>query len=339
MKSQEDIHKLLKSVGEPGNISEEAIAYALHIKKIARQKKGKEFNAYVINSSEIEAFNTIISDMVTHCRVDLRFQIAFCHLNNVLSHWSLLEFNFSVRNECPSLDILVCDPLGVDRSLVLLNLLSSLMEFGDLGKSCGLTIYIPTDTLQDAGRSCAYFVLDTIAMLSNQNEFNPTYEYMASHQNVPLTEQKIHLMANFRESVAVCYDQEELDAIYDFKMILSPLPGRLLRAKHDVGLLLKQIKSSEQHDDIVNHKGTNLSQSVNQFLFFVEDRHGEYWLRNLRVNSKMKHWADKVSAFLSETEIDKKGESFDNAIKNHNLNGLADLMRNVCNVASESFLK
>lgn len=339
MKSQEDIQDLLKSVGEPGNISKEAIAYALYVKQIARQKKGKEFNAYAMDNSEIKAFNNIIQDMIKHCTVDLRFQIAFCHLNTILSHWSFLEFNFTARNGSPSLDILICDPLGTDKSLVLLNLLSSVMEFGALSKWCDLTIYIPTDILQEAGRTCAYFVLDTIVMLSNQNDFAPTYEYMASHQNLELTEQKIHLLANFRESVAVCYDKEQLDDIYNFKMVLSPLPGRLLRTKQDVALLLKQIKNSGEQEDIVSHKGINLRQSINQFLFFVEDRHGEQCLRNIRVNSKMKQWADKVSAFSTETEIEIKGDSFDNAIKEHGLYGLVDLVKSASDFPSGSVLK
>lgn len=325
MNSLEDIQKLIKSVGEPGNIHEDAVAYALHLKGIELQKKEKEFNAFVMNSSEIGRLSEIIYFMIKHCKVNIRFQMAFSCLNASLNHWSFLEFQFRIVDEYPALDILVCDPLGFNNSLVLLNLISSTMELGYLAKLCNLCVYLPTDTLQEGGRFCAYFALDNICMLANQDEFGSVYIFMTEHQDKEALSLKNKLLSSFRESVSMCYESKTLDNIYNFTVITSTLPARLLRTKQHVSSLYMQITNIKQDEAIVNHKGKTFWQSVNQNLFFVEDRHGKHWLRNLRINLKMKRWEER----MSEATLNRDVESFKNVVKEHRLMGLAALIEKV----------
>lgn len=188
MKSISEIKELLALSKNPGNISPELMAFFFYLKEMKRrEKKGDEnFNAFAMSTDELEWLAELVKQMITYAEKNLRFQIGISKWDGSeqLNHWSFLEFNFNFNDETlPTLDILICDPLGFNQALVLTSLLSSRIGFGKLSKMCTLNVYIPTDTLQVKGRVCAYFTADNISMLSNQEDYCPIYDYMNSHQD------------------------------------------------------------------------------------------------------------------------------------------------------------
>lgn len=332
MKNISDIQTLLALSGKPGNIPVDLMAFFLYLKRIKRiEKEGDDFKAFAMSSDEIEWLSEIIEQMIAYCDTDLRFQIAISKYNGSeqLNHWSFLEFNFKRTPIMPTLDILICDPLGFKQSLVLTNLLSSRMRFGILSKLCTLMIYIPTDILQIAGRACAYFVSDSISMLSNQNKYSPIYDYMSTHQQDNQRSEAIQTFRSFREAIAR-FAEENLDDIYNFDLVVSSLPTRLLRTKHSVTALEDEIRDSEEHrGEIVNSKGEAAWSSISKNLFFVQDRTGEGQHRNMRVNKKMEKLGGVVSAISSSLGSKEDIRLFQEAIQRHQLLGLEELISQV----------
>lgn len=318
MKSIEDIKKLLSALGKPGHVDKEALAFALHLKKSDRNKKEMEFNAFAMDSSEIEPLGEILADLITEGKTDFRFQIAHAHWDGILNHWSFLEFDFKA-SEPPTLNILICDPLGLQQSTVLATSLSATLGFGYLSNYCNLTVFLATDTLQEAGKTCPYFTLDSIAMLSNQNEFVDTYEYMKNHQSATATATTRKELDSYREAVSYGKDPSELDGIYNFEVVVSALPVRLARTKHDVASLQAQ---TEKSTEIVNHKQDSFAKSVKSRLFYIEDRYHVTSLRNLRTNLKMKKWETEVSAIG-----DLDPAYFTQCVAAHSLEGLAESVK------------
>ncbi|OEH47582.1 hypothetical protein lpari_01416 [Legionella parisiensis] len=220
----------------------------------------------------MELFSEIIEHMIGYSEKDLRFQIAIAKWDGSeqINHWSFLEFNFIGSQNPPSLDVLICDPLGFMQSLVLANLLSNVMKFGILSKRCLLKIYIPVDSLQTAGRTCAYFVTDSISMLSTQNKYCSVYDYMNSHQQEKERNNAISTLTSFRESMSP-FAEEDLGGVYNFNLVVSHLPSRLLRTKHSVTDLENEVQDSEEHkDEIVNSKGETAWTSISKNLFLLK---------------------------------------------------------------------
>ena len=338
MKNILDIKSLLALSGKPGNIPENLMAFFLYLKKVRRLKKsGDHFNAFGMSYDEIDGLTEIIERMVKDCGEDLRFQIAISKWDGSerLNHWSFLEFNFKGSETPPTLDILICDPLGFMRSIVLVSSLSSKMRFGALSKLCSLKIYIPVDTLQIAGRACAYFVADSISMLSNQDKYSPIYDYMSTHQQEPKMKEAINILALIRESLTNCYTEEELDDIYNFKIAVSSLPVRLLRTKHSIAELEKEVLYSEEHkEEVVNGKGETAWGSISKNLFFVKGRVSDEEYRNMRVNKKMEKLEGIVSELTSST-TEEEFLLFYETMHEHQLSSLEKLVEQ--NVRIDSY--
>ncbi|KTC82017.1 hypothetical protein [Legionella cincinnatiensis] len=329
MKNIAEIKELLDQVDKPGTISEDLMAFFLHIKESTRlEKKGDGFNAFAMSSDELDELAYIIEQMVENCHEDVRFQIAISKWDGSahLNHWSFLEFNFKAK-EFPTLDILICDALGFVPSLGLTNLLANQMEFGRLSKICNLHVYVPTDILQNAGRGCAYFTTDSIAMLSNQDKYHPIYDYMRFHQQKEKQSEAKHTLETYRDAVAMCYTKEDLDDMYDFNLIVGPLPVRLLRTKQSIPSLEKEVRdSTELSVEVVNNKRERAWKSIEKHLFFVEDRTGLLQHRNMRVNQKMEKLGGKIKAISSSFNSEEDIKPFNEAVEKHRLLGLAALV-------------
>lgn len=328
MKNIVEIKELLAQTGQPGNISEDLMAYFLSTKRTARQEKmGDDFNAFAMSTKEVAQLADIIEQMIANCEKDLRFQIAISKWDGsaYLNHWSFLEFNFKAT-EFPSLDILICDPLGLAQSLVLTNLLTNEMEFGRISQFCNLQIYVPTDILQNAGRGCAYFTTDSISMLSTQDKYSPIYDYMDSHQEDKKQKEAKHTLETYRNAVAICYTKEELDDMYDFNLVVSALPVRLLRTQQNVASLEEVRDSTELNAEVVNSKGEGAWSSIKKHLFFVADRSGIQQYRNMRVNKKMEKLGEHITEISSSLNTEEDIRVFNEAVQRHRLSGLADLV-------------
>ncbi|KTD56594.1 hypothetical protein Lsan_2754 [Legionella santicrucis] len=329
MKNIAEIKELLAQVDKPGTISEDLMAFFLHMKQSIRFAKGGDgFNAFAMSSDELDELAYIIEQMIENCAEDLRFQIAISKWDGSahLNHWSFLEFNFKAK-EFSSLDVLICDPLGFVQSLVLTNLLTNQMEFGRLSKICNLRVYVPTDILQNAGRGCAYFTTDSIAMLSNQDKYCPVYDYMCAHQQKEKQSEAKYTLETYRDAVAMCYTKEDLENMYDFNLVVSALPVRLLRTKQAVSSLEKEVRdSTELSAEVVNSKGERAWKSIEKHLFFVEDRTGLLQHRNMRVNKKMEKLGEKINAISSSLNSEKDIKPFNEAVEKHRLSGLVALV-------------
>ncbi|KTD56466.1 hypothetical protein [Legionella shakespearei] len=320
MKSIQEIKELLQALGKPGHVSKDALAFALHLKKMDRLENNIEFNAFAMQDDEVEELGNSIADLISECTKDFRFQIAYANWDNIVNHWSFLEFDFKGSETPPTLNILVCDPLGLKQSTVLATRLSNTLGFGFLSKYCNLTVFLATDTLQQAGKTCPYFTLDSVAMLSNQDEFVSTYEYMSEHQNQEATNKTLQELDSYRQAVSSgVEDPSELDDVYNFKVIVSKLPVRLARTKHDVAALQAQ---SENNMEIVNRKQETFASSVQRRLIYIEDRNHIASLRNLRTNLKMKKWEDRVG-LLEDQELN----NFEQSVADHSLKGLAEAVK------------
>jgi len=329
MKSISEIKELLALSGKPGSIPDNLMAFFLYLNKIKQMMKYEEYKAFAMNSEEVDALADIIDEMVNHYYEDLRFHIAFSKWDGSaqLNHWSFLEFNFKGSTNPPTLDILICDPLGFNQSLVLTNQLSCGLEFGRLSEFCTLNVYIPSDILQNSGRGCAYFVTDSISMLSNQDKFNPIYEYMSNHQQDQQNTIAINTLQSFREAMAVVYSEEELDEIYKFNIVVSSLPTRLLRTQQSVETLTKKILELEDHrSEIVNLKGETAGDSILRHSFFVKNREEQQEYRNMRVNIKMEKLGGRVHEVSSEMISEEEVPMFNDAVQKHSLSGLAELI-------------
>ena len=328
MKSISDIKELLAMSGKPGSIPDNLMAFFLYLNEVKRIVKQEEFKAFAMNSKEIDSLAEIIDEMVAYCHENLRFQIAFSKWDDSaqLNHWSFLEFNFN-GSTTPTLDILICDPLGFVQSLVLTNLLSCGLELGRLSKFCKLNVYIPSDILQNSGRGCAYFVSDSISMLSNQDKFNPLYDYMSTHQQDQQKKRAINTLLSFREAVAVAYTEEELDDIYKFNIVVSSLPTRLIRTQQSVETLTKEILELEDRgSELVNKKGATESDSILRHSFFVKTRNEQQEYRNMRVNIKMEKLGENVRGVSSEIISEEEVPMFNEAVQKHSLSGLAEFI-------------
>ncbi|MCW8443186.1 hypothetical protein OQJ19_13275 [Fluoribacter gormanii] len=328
MKSISEVKELLALCDNPANISADLMAFFLYLKQMKREKNCN-FKAFAMSSDEIDSLYELIEHMIEHCNKDLRFQIAISKWDGSeqLNHWSFIEFNFKVTKNGPTLDILICDPLGFEQSLVLTNLLSSKMKFGSLSKVCSLTVYIPTDILQIKGRICAYFVTDSISMLANQDRFCPIYDYMNSNQQKEKTRSAVDMMNRFRMSMVCCYLEDELDSMYQFNMIIGSLPVRILRTKQSISDLEREVRDSEFKDEIVNSKGETAWGSIGRNLFFVKDREGREEYRNMRVNKKMEKlvgMAVEASSLLSSSE---DVQQINEGIQRHRIYGLEKLIK------------
>jgi hypothetical protein len=329
MKNISDIKELLALSGKPGSIPDNLMAFFLFLKKCNRYGKKEDFNAFAMNSNELECLAEIIRQMIEKCYDDVQFQIAFSKWDGSaqLNHWSFLEFKFQGSIASPSLDILICDPLGFNQSLVLTNLLSSQLEFGKLSKFCNLNVYIPSDVLQISGRSCAYFVTDSISMLSNQNKFSPIYHDMRTHQSELQTQEALSTLQSFRKAMAFAYSEEDLNDMYDFNIIVSLLPTRLLRTKQSVVTLEKEVfKSEERSSEIVNGKGETALKSIQKHSFFMKNRKQEQEYRNMRVNIKMEKLGNRISELSSEMVAEEEVHLFNEAVQEHCLEGLAKMV-------------
>ncbi len=329
MKSISAIQELLALSGKPGNVPVNLMAFFLYLKKIKRlEKSGDNFNAFAMSTDEMEWFSEIIEHMIGYSEKDLHFQIAIAKWDGSeqINHWSFLEFNFIGSQNPPSLDILICDPLGFMQSLVLANLLSNMMKFGILSKLCLLKIYIPVDILQAAGRTCPYFVTDSISMLSNQNKYCPVYDYMNTHQQENETNKAISTLKSFRESMS-SFVEEDLDDVYSFDLVVGHLPSRLLRTKHSVTDLENEVQNSAEHrDEIVNSKGETAWASISKNLFFVKDRTGDNKYRNMRVNKKMEKLGENVNEISSTLNSEEDIQLFFEAVHRHRLFSLEKLI-------------
>lgn len=343
MKSDSDIKELLAKSVNPGNIPAQLMAYYFYLKEINRIKKhGKNFLAFAMASDELDQLSEIIEKMIMYGDKDLRFQLAISKWDGseYLNHWSFLEFHFKVgtTDKPPVLDILICDPLGFNQSLVLANFVSSKLAFGYLSKLCTLKIFIPTDMLQIKGRVCAYFVTDSISMLSNQDEYCFLYDYMTTHPQEEKRREGISMLNKFREAFAGCYLEDELDAIYNFDVVVGSFPIRLLRSKHSVPDLEKQVRDSEElRDVIVNSKGETAWASINKNLFFVLDREGLQEKRNLRVNKKMEKLEESIKEASSSLGSLEDAEAIREGIQRHLLSGLEEVIRESIQAAGATY--
>ncbi|ARB90804.1 hypothetical protein [Legionella longbeachae] len=329
MKSITEIKELLAQVDKPGTISEDLMAFFLHLKENSRvHKKADSFNAFAMSCDELDELAYVIEQMIENCDEDLRFQIAISKWDGSahLNHWSFLEFDFKAK-EFPALDILICDPLGFVPSLVLTNLIANRMTLGRLSKLCNLHVYVPTDVLQNAGRGCAYFTTDSIAMLSNQNKYNPIYDYMRSHQQKEKEHVAKYTLETYRDAIAMCYTKEDLEDMYNFNLIVGPLPVRLLRTKQSVSSLEKEVlESTELSVEVVNNKGDRAWKSIEKYLFFVDDRTGLLQHRNMRVNKKMEKLGEKINTISSSFSSEEDIHLFNEKVDKHRLLGLAVLV-------------
>ncbi|MCE0724304.1 MULTISPECIES: hypothetical protein [Legionella] len=330
MKSISEIKELLALSKNPGNISPELMAFFFYLKEMKRKEKKRngDFNAFAMSTNELDWLAELVERMITYSNESLRFQIGISKWDGSeqLNHWSFLEFNFNFNDEIlPTLDILICDPLGFSQALVFTNLLSSRMEFGNLSKMCTLKVYIPTDILQVKGRVCAYFTTDNISMLSNQTDYCPIYDYMNSHQHEGKNQEAIDTLSKFRESLANYYTEEELNDIYNFNIVVAPLPVRLLRTKHSVSDLEKEVRDSEEHRGVVvNNKGETAWSSIRKNLFFVEDRAGSEQQKNMRVNKKMEKLGGEIREASSSISSLEDARVISEGIQRHLLSGLEE---------------
>ncbi|WP_454784123.1 hypothetical protein [Legionella sp. WA2024007413] len=329
MKSISEIKKLLALCDNPANISVDLMAFFLYLKEMKRVKKRGNFKAFAISTDEIDLLHELIEHMIEYCKSDLKFQIAISKWDGSeqLNHWSFLEFNFKRITSRPTLDILICDPLGFDQSLVLTSLLSSKMKFGILSEGCALKVYIPTDILQIKGRICAYFVTDSISMLSNQESYCPIYDYMDSHQQQEKIRAAVDTLNKFRTSMSCCYMEDELDSIYQFNLVVSSLPVRLLRMKQSTSDLEREVRDSEFRDEIVNSKEETAWGSIDRNLFFVRDRLDQEQYRNLRVNKKMEKVVGAVSETSSLLSSSEDVQQINEGIQRHRISGLEKLIK------------
>lgn len=332
MKSDSDIKELLAKSLNPGNIPAKLMAYYFYLKELKRIKKHrKNFFAFATTSDELDQLAELIEKMIIYADKDLRFQLAVSKWDGseFLNHWSFLEFQFKAgTTDTPSaLDILICDPLGFNQSLVLANFISSKLELGYLSKLCTLKVFIPTDTLQIKGRVCAYFVTDNISMLSNQDDYCSVYDYMTTHPQEEKKREAVTILNKFRDAFAGCYLEDELDAIYNFEVVIGAFPVRLLRSKHSVPDLEKEVRDSEDlRDVIVNRKGESAWASINKNLFFVLDREGLQEKRNFRVNKKMEKLEESAKEASSSLSSLEDAEVIREGIQRHLLSGLEEMI-------------
>ena len=322
MKSVHEIQELLTLSGKPGNVPDDLMAFFLYLKEKRRvEKGGDDFKAFAINSNELDSFGDLIHCMVENCTKNARFEIAISRWDGSaqLRHWSFLEFNFNGENQPPSLDILICDPLGFKQSLVLTNLLCFGIEFGYLSKLCTLKVYIPIDTLQEKGRLCAYFVMDCIAMLSNQDKFSPIYDYMRSHQQTEKQQEAIRDLKSYSEAVAMCYSEDELADMYHFDIVVGPLHIRFLRTMQSIETLEKAASDSEE---IVNSKGDTAKASIAKYSIFTTTHSDQSEYRNMRVNVKMGKLGNTMGEVSSSISSEDDIQLFNEAVRDHRLSGL-----------------
>ncbi|HHT0593798.1 TPA: hypothetical protein ACTXXA_001704 [Legionella anisa] len=344
MKSISEIKELLALSKNPGNISPELMAFFFYLKEMKRKKKrgDEDFNAFAMSTDDLEWLAELIKQMITYATKNLRFQIGISKWDGSeqLNHWTFLEFNFKFNDETPpALDILICDPLGFNQTLVLTNLLSSRIGFGKLSNMCTLKIYIPTDTLQVKGRVCAYFTTDNISMLSNQEDYCPTYDYMNSHQHERKKQEAVETLSKFRESFTNCYTNEELNEIYNFNIVVAPLPVRLLRTKHSVSDLEKEVRDSEELKGVVvNNKGDAAWGSIRKNLFFIEERAGSEQHRNMRVNKKMEKLEGEIRQASSSVSSLEDARLISEGIQKHLLFGLEEVIQQSVKRASCAYL-
>ncbi|AWN75824.1 TPA: hypothetical protein ACTUT5_000944 [Legionella anisa] len=332
MKSISEIKELLALSKNPGNISPELMAFFFYLKEMKRRERrgDEDFNAFAMSTDDLEWLAELVKQMITYAAKNLRFQIGISKWDGSeqLNHWSFLEFNFNFNDETlPTLDILICDPLGFNQALVLTNLLSSRIGFGKLSTMCTLKIYIPIDTLQVKGRVCAYFTTDNISMLSNQEDYCPIYDYMNSHQHERKKQEAIETLSKFRESFTNCYTNEELNEIYNFNIVVAPLPVRLLRTKHSVSDLEYEVRDSEEHRGVVvNNKGEAAWSSIRKNLFFAEDSAGSEQQRNMRVNKKMEKLDGEIREVSSSISSLEDARVISEGIQRHLLLGLEQII-------------
>ncbi|WP_454781234.1 hypothetical protein [Legionella sp. WA2022007384] len=331
MKSTSEIKEMLALCDTPANISVDLMAFFLYLKEMKRVKKEGKFTTFAMSTDEIDLLTELIEHMIEYSDEDRRFQIAISKWDGSeqLNHWSFLEFNFKRTTNAPRLDILICDPLGFEQSLVLTSLLSSRMRFGSLSERCSLTVYIPSDTLQIKGRICAYFATDSISMLSNQDSYCPIYDYMSAHQQQEKIRAAVETMHRFRMSMACCFMEDELDSIYQFNMVISSLHVRLLRTKQSTSDLEREVRDSALKDEIVNGKGETAWGSIDRNSFFVRDRLNDEQYRNMRVNKKMEKLVGATSETSSTLSLSSSEDvqQISEGIQRHRISGLEKLIK------------
>lgn len=335
MKTLTPLLSELERAGETGNISVDTMAFALHLKRMRRATKKESFFAFAMHDGEIDRLADIIANMLITCTKDVRFQIAFVKRGGPLDHWSFLEFNFRIGEKKPSLDIFICDPLGLSQSIVLASGLTSMMEFGLLSDFCDLTVYLPTDTLQVAGKACAYFALDSLSMLSNQDEFGSIYEYMASTQTEESFKKADDMIQLYKEEMSSIHAKSDLDHIFNFNIVCSGLHPRLMRTMQSTNLLENQLGKEPLSEYIVNKKGETALSSISHFLFFMEDKDNTPVKRNLRVHKKREKVGSEVHQFLpciKEDTIDEVAST----IKKYRLDGLELFLNDEAHTCSDS---
>ncbi|KTD65225.1 hypothetical protein [Legionella spiritensis] len=339
MRKKTEFNDLLDNFGSPGNISEDIVAFALHLKGLRRQQIEKPFHAFAMNSNEIDQLDEIIRTIIQCNTNDVRFQIAFSKLNPVLNHWSFLEFAFKADEDKPKLDILICDPLGIQKSFVLAMALSNIIKFGELSHFCELTVYLPVETLQERGRGCAYFALDNISMLSNQDEYQDLYTYMQAHRCMN-SEQRIQSeLENTMENMKDVYEDDPVESkrIFNFRVVAGSLPVRLLRTMQSQKNLEK-LADSQNGNDIVNKKQETLSKSLGKYCFVVEARDHSQHKRNQRVNEKMEKMRKdaeiSLSGTLSDSSVNQTTLSFQQGAQARRLDGLAEWVNEVLDLAA-----
>ncbi|KTC98012.1 hypothetical protein [Legionella erythra] len=320
MKSLADIENLLKDFGQPGDIPVEAMALSLHAKRHTRQKKGSDLHAFAMLTSEISELDDVFVSIIDANACDFTFQIAVGNKGSELTHWSFMEFAFKANPQGkPECSIFICDPLGLKQSVLLALLFSRTMKLGGLAEFCDITVYLPTTTLQIAGRTCPYFALDSIAMLSTQSQFENLYLYMRDHENAVKKDEYTKLIDFYKTGLTGCFDDEEMREIHDFRCVVSPLPPRLLRTTQSLPIIDDVLSTSG--DKVVNAGGVTFKLSTSRYRLIVEDRYGEKEERNLRVNSKMKQQNNCLRAHVAtlsgQTDIESPDEK--NSTKPHSL--------------------
>ncbi|PUT41320.1 hypothetical protein DIZ81_04395 [Legionella taurinensis] len=289
---------LLNDFGQPGDIPVEAMALSLHIKRLERQQKGSDLHAFAMLASEIEELDQALIAIIDSNACDFRFQVTVGNKGSVLTHWSFMEFVFRANPEGrPELDVFICDPLGMKQSVVLALLLSNTIRFGGLADFCKLTVYIPATVLQIAGRTCPYLALDSIAMLSNQSNFEDLYQYMREHENGVNASECRNLIELYKTGIIGCMDEEQIREMYDFPCVVSALPPRLVRTSQSLPVI--DDVANHAGDEVVNAKGKTFRLSTSRYRLIVEDRYGEKEERNLRINFKMKEQNSRLRAYLA----------------------------------------
>lgn len=299
MKSVSEMEHLLKEFGQPGDIPVEAMALSLHVKRCERQEKGSDLHAFAMLSSEIAELDNALITIIDSNACDFRFQVAVGNKGSALTHWSFVEFVFKANAEGkPTLDVLICDPLGMKQSVMLALLLSDSIRFGGLAEFCKTTVYLPTTILQIAGRTCPYLALDSIAMLSNQSDFEDLYQYMRDHEKGVNTSECKSLIEFYKTGIIGCMDEEQIRDTYDFPVVVGALPPRLVRITQSLPIIDDVTRHAG--DQIVNAKGATFRLSTSRYRLIVEDRYGEKEERNLRINFKMKEQNSHLRAYLAK---------------------------------------